>query len=252
MTTETKDPEVAEVPAAPEAPEPVAPSADESGHKGSFERLVLPVLLPIVIVGTVLFWVLNLSRILLATDGNGAVILGAGVTLVILVGAALFSAAPRLRSSSMGMIVSALCALLLLGGLVTISAAEDHEGGEEAAGGVTGPAVGVAEFVSGNLWFEPKEIDVPFDPNAAETIIQVNLTNDAGDHTYLFEDGAVRFEKLAVSGEGATDEGKAAFPAEGTYIFYCDVPGHRAGGMEGTMTVTSSVEPEAVEEAPAS
>ena len=37
-----------------------------------------------------------------------------------------------------------------------------------------------------------------------------------------------------VSGEFDLDHGRAQ---PGTYTFFCDVPGHREGGMEGTLTV---------------
>ena len=53
---------------------------------------------------------------------------------------------------------------------------------------------------------------------------------------------------MAVEGSGATDTpsdtvssgGTATLTetlAAGTYEYYCEIPGHRAGGMVGTLTV---------------
>lgn len=249
MTTDIKEPEVDEVPAAPEASEPAA-AGSESGGKGGFERVALPVLLPIVIVGTVLFWVLNLSRVLLASNGSdgwGSVLAGGIITVAILGGAAAFAAAPKLRSSSLGMIVAGFCALVLLGGLVTISAADKKEGGEEGAASAapTGPAVGKVETASSNLKFVPKELEAPFDASASETVIEIDVDNQEGAHTFVFEDPTVKWDKLSLD---ATQKysGKAGFPKEGTYTFFCDIPGHRAAGMEGTIDVTSKLKPEPV------
>jgi plastocyanin len=53
---------------------------------------------------------------------------------------------------------------------------------------------------------------------------------------------------ISVSGNGIDKDGKVvqqggtstvtAKLKPGTYTFYCPVPGHRAGGMQGTLTVT--------------
>ena len=41
---------------------------------------------------------------------------------------------------------------------------------------------------------------------------------------------------VEVSGKGAEDSEKVELKA-GTYTYYCSLPGHRAAGMEGTLTV---------------
>ncbi len=53
---------------------------------------------------------------------------------------------------------------------------------------------------------------------------------------------------VAVEGNGVAGSGEVAQPGgtskvtvdlgPGTYTFYCPVPGHKAGGMEGTLTVS--------------
>jgi len=44
-------------------------------------------------------------------------------------------------------------------------------------------------------------------------------------------------KKGAVVGKGGTSR-VAASLKPGKYVFYCSVPGHEAGGMKGTLTVT--------------
>src|SRR5665254_17841 len=66
------------------------------------DGLLLPLLLPILAIVAVALYVLNISRVFLA-GGNGApsVIVAAIVTVGILVGAAVISAMPQLRSSTL-------------------------------------------------------------------------------------------------------------------------------------------------------
>lgn len=56
-------------------------------------------------------------------------------------------------------------------------------------------------------------------------------------HTLLIED--VDGFKLTVSGRGDEDDGSVELEA-GTYTLYCDIAGHRDGGMEATLEVTDS------------
>jgi plastocyanin len=77
---------------------------------------------------------------------------------------------------------------------------------------------------------------------------QSELTAQAGTVTIDYDNPQSVSHDVAIedsSGEvlGATDlvsGGTASTTVElqaGTYTFYCDVPGHREAGMEGTLTV---------------
>lgn len=55
-------------------------------------------------------------------------------------------------------------------------------------------------------------------------------------HTFVIE-GREKDLKLKVNRKGDTDSGTIDLES-GEYVFYCDVPGHRAAGMEGTLTVS--------------
>jgi plastocyanin len=91
-----------------------------------------------------------------------------------------------------------------------------------------GPAKQTVTIKAGNLFFDPKQVDLPAGVDA------IKLQNTGGSHTLVI-DGVNGF-KLKVSGEGATDQLKVDLKP-GKYTFYCDIPGHREGGMEGKLTV---------------
>ena len=76
---------------------------------------------------------------------------------------------------------------------------------------------------------------VPFTMNytAAAGVIQVNYGGDAG-HTLVFTDPKLNGFELETS---KNKTGNVELKA-GKYTFYCNVTGHRAAGMQATLTVS--------------
>ena len=60
----------------------------------------------------------------------------------------------------------------------------------------------------------------------------------AGPHTLAFDDPKTLFAGLAVNAAGETNSSRIFFGEPGEYTYFCAIPGHRAGGMSGTITVT--------------
>jgi plastocyanin len=82
---------------------------------------------------------------------------------------------------------------------------------------------------AGDLFFEPAALD------AAPGTVTIELVNQgSAQHTFVIEEAGDTTVADAAAGETAT--GSIDLEA-GTYTIYCDVPGHREGGMEGTLTV---------------
>jgi plastocyanin len=100
-------------------------------------------------------------------------------------------------------------------------------GGEEQAAAEQG--AGEALVVeSYDIYFEPEELSIP-----ADTDVTVQLPND-GVTLHNFS-----IDELGISVDiepGATQETVINAPA-GEYEYYCNVPGHKAAGMLGTLTV---------------
>jgi plastocyanin len=93
-----------------------------------------------------------------------------------------------------------------------------------------GAAGGEAAIVAKDLAFEPKQVSV------AAGAVNLTLTNEGVVVHSLVFDGPPKFGKLETAhGEEAT--ATTNLPP-GTYGFYCDQPGHRGAGMEGTLVVT--------------
>ena len=124
-------------------------------------------------------------------------------------------------------LTTALMLLLLLLGLSACGGGDGDEDGEPAGGGTT---LELAADPDGAFSFDKKTLEAP-----AGTIT-IHLTNDAS----IPHDIAVEGNGVDEVSDTVTD-GETSLTVDlepGTYTFYCSVPGHRAGGMEGTLTVS--------------
>lgn len=80
------------------------------------------------------------------------------------------------------------------------------------------------------LAFEPTSL------TAAAGTVTVTLTSEgAVEHDFVIEETGDT--DVVHSGPGETNTGTIDLEA-GTYTYYCSIPGHRAAGMEGTLTVS--------------
>lgn len=116
-----------------------------------------------------------------------------------------------------------LISVLGLGvGLTLTACGDDDSSSDTSSTGGTGQTVTVK--ATDALKFEPDH------PTATAGVIHIVLDNaGATTHTFVIDD-----PKLKLTNDDSGDIDLAA----GDYVFYCDVPGHRAAGMEGTLTVS--------------
>jgi plastocyanin len=103
-------------------------------------------------------------------------------------------------------------------------------GGSSSYKQPSGPAQTTVDIKGGNFFFDPK------DPQAPAGVDAIKLTSEGGQHTLVFAGGKVPGFKLQ-SNSGESAQLKVNLKP-GKYTFFCDIPGHRAAGMEGTLTVT--------------
>ena len=192
------------------------------------DRLLLPIALPLLSMLAVFLYVVNLSRVFLASGENTSVLVGTIVTVGILGGGAAISASPRLRSSTLVMALAGFMVLILSAGLLSLGPSEEKK---TAGGGFkqpAGPPVTTLEVDAlPSLSFQAKEFNVP------AGIIQINYNDLGGTHTLTFSDPKLSGFQLAVP--QGPKAGKVDLKP-GTYTIYCTIPGHRAAGMQATVT----------------
>lgn len=90
-----------------------------------------------------------------------------------------------------------------------------------------GPPVATLSLRSGNLYFKPSKLTAP------AGVVKISVKNESGTHTLDIHE--VKGFEIDLSGSGGSK--KVRLGAGKTYHFYCNIPGHEAAGMKGTITV---------------
>ena len=90
---------------------------------------------------------------------------------------------------------------------------------------------------------EGEHLTLTADPDGAFSFDQTELTAAAGEVTIELVNESGIPHNVEIEGDGVSDtitEGSTELMASleaGEYVFFCNIPGHREGGMEGTLTV---------------
>jgi plastocyanin len=106
--------------------------------------------------------------------------------------------------------------------------------------------VGAAQ-AEGTAEAEDGELEIPADPGGSLAYTFADARAPAGPLTITSPNEAAVDHNIALEGGGVNEEGPVVNNGgvsriqvqvrAGEYTFYCSVPGHREGGMEGTLTV---------------
>jgi plastocyanin len=136
-------------------------------------------------------------------------------------------------------LVGSISVLLAVGSItsaIVTGALEEEEGAEEAARGERG------EAAAGG-----RELRLSADPGGAFRFDTGTLESGAGRVTLVMENPSQVPHNVSLEGAGIDEHGETVGSGEtstvsatlraGRYEFYCSVPGHRQGGMTGTLTI---------------
>lgn len=194
------------------------------------ERVLEPILIPLAAAALIAFGALNLSRLFLASaSADRAVIVGTLVAAAILGGAAWATSREEIdRGVLLG--GAALLGVLLAGAGLLANEVDADRAAEERGGGEGAEFASEITVTAVDFDFPEKEIEA-----ADGGGIKVNYKVQEGSHTFVVSGFEDELKLAAAAGE--SDSGVIKLDP-GEYVFYCDVPGHRSLGMEGTLTVT--------------
>jgi plastocyanin len=135
-------------------------------------------------------------------------------------------------------LVGAISVVLAVGAISSaiITGALEEEEGEEAEAGEREERAGGG-----------RELRLSADPGGAFRFDKRSLESGPGRVTLVMENPSSIPHNVSIDGGGVDEEGNtvqqggtstvSATLRPGRYEFYCSVPGHRQGGMEGQLTI---------------
>jgi hypothetical protein len=244
MTEVTTTDDATETVAADEGTDAEATVADAGGADGAEEldfvepvepespikdRLLLPFLVPVLCMVAVALYTLNVSRVFLAGDSTSALVIASLMTIGILAGGAIISASPRLRTSSLAMVMGLLLVIIVSAGLLSLGPSLSH--GDEGGGPLPQPGGAAAATVTVEAL-----TDITFDAEDYPTqagVVEVDLTGASG-HTLQFRE--LSYQGFPLTTDGGPNKGKVRLEP-GEYYIYCTITGHEAT-MNATITAT--------------
>jgi plastocyanin len=118
---------------------------------------------------------------------------------------------------------------LVVAALLVFAACGGGGGGGSSYKQPTGSAQTTLDIKGGNFFYDPKDSQLPAGVNT------IKFESQSGLHTVVFDNGKVPGFHLEAS-SGKSDQLKVDLKP-GKYTIYCDIPGHREAGMQGTITV---------------
>jgi len=202
------------------------------------DRVLIPTLVPLGALAIIVVVVLNISRVLLALEERSgpetvtalAVILSSGI----LFGFTYFSSRGDERSPASVSLMSVAGIMVILAGFFGAEAIHEDEQEKAAkareAAEASKPDLIVHAF---DIGFREKELTI------GPGKVRIEMLNEGAiAHTFVLE-GVTGGKKLSTPSGGSKDNG--AFDVQpGTFNYYCDIAGHRQGGMEGKLIVDPS------------
>jgi plastocyanin len=149
----------------------------------------------------------------------------------------------KIRGFAMGVVLLALGLAACGGSSSSSSTAAGSSSSAPAATSSSSSSAAAAPSGGGNT------ITNSADPSGALKFTQSSLTAKAGKDTLKFTNSAPEMHDMTIATSSGTVVGKTPVFQGGTktvsvtlkpgkYVFYCSVPGHRQGGMQGTLTVS--------------
>lgn len=208
-------------------------------------RILTPLLILVALLGGAAVVVFSISRVLLAVPEIVATFTALAVAAYVLLIASFVGKEPRLPARTIGTVLVVGVVAVVGAGVVAAQAGirdlhheEEHAGegtGDEEGEGGQGAGTEIVDeipadaftWVAADLNFPEAPAEVP----AGEVTIAID-NQGALEHNVVFEGIDVKVE--APAGQ----KGIGTFDLEpGTYTFFCDIPGHREAGMEGTVEV---------------
>ena len=192
------------------------------------DRVVLPILLPIIMLLVIAAVLFGFSRILLSLTKDAATAIALIVALSILVVAAVVASRSVVRASSLASMLGAIAGIAMLSGGIALIAV--GAGGEEGGGG--GPAVTISLTAKG-IAFDKTTLSVP----AGKPFAIAFDNQDAGiQHDVQIFDNESFTGTPLLNGEIVTGPAKVTYEAPaldpGTYYFHCSV---HPTQMQGTI-----------------